>query len=43
MDEGVVEGGIDVSDTPDELALSNLRTERDGGLFLGCFNFLGRL
>ena len=27
MDESVVERGVDVSDTEDELALSNLRTE----------------
>ena len=42
MDEGVVEGGVDVSDTEDELALSNLGTERDGGFFLG-LGLLGRL
>lgn len=34
MDEGVVEGGVDVGNTKDKLALSDLGTERDGGLFL---------
>ena len=35
MDEGVVERGVDVSDTENELALSNLGPERDGCLLLG--------
>ena len=30
MDEGVVEGGEDVRDAENELALSNLRTEGSG-------------
>ena len=30
MDEGVVERGVDVSDTENELALSDLRTEGSG-------------
>ena len=35
MDEGVVERGVDVSDTENELALSNLGPERDGCFLLG--------
>lgn len=42
MDEGVVEGGVDVCDTEYELALSNLGTERDG-LLLGDLDLLGGL
>ena len=34
MDKGVVERGVDVSDTENELALSNLGTERNGLLGL---------
>ena len=34
MDESVVEGGVDVRNTEDKLALSNLGTERYGGFFL---------
>lgn len=43
MDEGVVERGIDVSDTEHQLALSNLGTEGNGDFFLGDLDFLGRL
>jgi hypothetical protein len=43
VDEGVVEGGEDVSDTKDEGTLSDLRTQRDGGFFLGDLHFLGGL
>ena len=43
MDEGVIERGEDVGNTEDSLALSNLGTERDGGILLGGFNFFGRL
>ena len=35
MDEGVVERGVDVSDTENELALSDLRPEGNGCLLLG--------
>ena len=42
MDKGVVERGIDVGDAENELSLSDLRTERDGGFFLGDL-LLGRL
>ena len=42
MDEGVVEGGVDVSDTENELALSNLGTEGNG-LLLGDLDLLGGL
>lgn len=34
MDEGVVERGVDVGNTEDELALADLGAERDGVLFL---------
>lgn len=34
MHECIVEGSIDVGDTEDILAISNLRTEGNGGLFL---------
>lgn len=40
MDERVVERGEDVGNTEDELALSNLGTERDGGFFLGDLDLL---
>ena len=42
MNEGVVEGGVDVSDTENELALSNLGTESDR-LLLGDLDLLGGL
>jgi hypothetical protein len=42
MDESIVEGGKDVSDTEVKLAFCELGAEGDG-LFLGCFDFLGRL
>lgn len=42
MDESVVEGGVDVGDTEDELALSDLGTERNG-LLLGYLDLLGGL
>ena len=42
MDEGVVEGCVDVGDTEDKLALSDLGTERDG-LFLRGLDLLGGL
>ena len=42
MNESVVEGSINVGDTEDELALSNLGTERDG-LFLLDLDLLGGL
>ena len=42
VDESVVEGGEDVGDTEDELALSNLGTERNG-LFLLDLDLLGGL
>lgn len=42
MDEGVVEGGVDTSNTKDELTLSNLRAEGNG-LGLGGLGLLGRL
>ena len=35
MDEGIVERGIDVGNTENELSLSDLRSERDSGFFLG--------
>ena len=41
--EGVVEGGVDVRDAEDELALCNLGTERDGRLLLGRLDLLGGL
>ncbi len=43
MDESIVERGEDVRNTENELALSNLRSQRDGGFFLWCLGFLGRL
>ena len=42
MDEGIIEGGVNVSDTEHELALSNLGTEGDG-LLLGDLDLLGGL
>jgi hypothetical protein len=42
MDKGVVERGIDVGNAENELSLSDLRTERDGGFFPGDL-LLGRL
>ena len=41
MDEGVVERGEDVGNAEDELAISDLRAELDGGFFLGGLDFLG--
>lgn len=35
VDKGVVERGIDVGNTENEFSLSDLRTERDSGFFLG--------
>lgn len=43
MDEGVVEGGEDVGNTENELALSDLGTEGDGVLLLSDFDFFGCL
>ena len=43
MDERVVERRVDVRDTEDKLALSNLGTERDGGFLLGDLDLLGGL
>lgn len=34
MDECVIEGSVNVGDTKDVLAISNLRAEGNGGLFL---------
>ena len=43
MDEGIVEGREDMSDSENLFTLCYLRTERDGGFFLGCFGFFGGL
>ena len=43
MDEGIVERGVDVGNTENELALSNLGTERDGVFLSGSFGLLGGL
>jgi len=43
MDKGIIEGCEDVCNSKDLFTLCNLRTERDGVLFLGCFDFFGRL
>ena len=43
MDEGVIEGGKDVRNTEDELALSDLGAERDSSIFLWGLGFFGRL
>jgi hypothetical protein len=43
MDEGVVEGGEDASNTENELALSNLGTQRNGVLGSLSLDFLGGL
>ena len=43
MDKSVVERGVDVSDTEDELALSNLGAERNGLLLLLRLSLLRRL
>ena len=46
MDEGIVEGGEDASDTEDKLAFAHLRTERDvllwpvGRLCRNCQSFI---
>lgn len=42
VDERVVERSVDVCNAEHELALCDLRTERDGGFFLGDL-LLGRL
>ena len=42
MDEGVVEGGVDVGNAEDELALADLGAERDGFLS-SCLSLLGGL
>ena len=42
MDESVIEGCVDASNTEDKLALSDLRTKRDG-LFLRGLDLLGGL
>ena len=42
MDEGIVERGVDMCNAEHELALSDLRTERDG-LFLRGLDLLGGL
>lgn len=39
MDEGVVERGVDVCNTEDELSFSDLRTERNGVIFFGDLGF----
>ena len=43
MDEGIVEGCKDVSDSKNIFTFCDLRTERDGDIFLGCFDFFGGL
>lgn len=43
MDEGVVERGVDMSDTEDELALRDLGSERDGFLSSSDLGLLGGL
>lgn len=43
MDEGVVEGCVDVRNAEHELALRNLRTKLHSRLFLRCLSFLRRL
>lgn len=43
MDEGVVEGGVDVGNTEDELALADLGAERDGVLLGSSLGLLGGL
>ena len=43
MHEGVVEGGVDVRDTKDQLALCDLGAERDGVFLDGRLGLLGRL
>lgn len=43
MDEGVVEGGVDVGNTEDELALVDLGAERDGVFGGGDLGLLGGL
>ena len=43
VDEGIIEGSIDVSDTENELALSDLGTELNGGFFLRGLGLLRRL
>jgi hypothetical protein len=43
MDEGVVEGGVDVGNTKDKLALADLGAERDSGFLDGSSGLLGSL
>jgi hypothetical protein len=43
MNEGIVEGGINVSNAEDKFAFCHLRTERDGVFFLRRLDFLGGL
>jgi hypothetical protein len=43
MNEGIVEGGINVSNAEDKFAFCHLRTERDGVFFFRRLDFLGRL
>jgi len=43
VDEGVIEGREDVSNGEHQLTLSDLGSEGNGVLFLGCFNFFGGL
>lgn len=40
MDKSVIEAGVDVRNTENELALSNLGTKRDSCLFLGRLSLL---
>lgn len=39
MDEGVIEGGIDVGNTEYQLSLRDLGTERDCGFLCSSLNF----
>jgi hypothetical protein len=43
MDERVVEGGVDVGNTKNKLALADLGAELDCGFGLSCLGLLGRL
>ena len=43
MYERIVEAREDMCDSEDELALCDLRAQRDGVFFLWYFDFLGRL
>lgn len=43
MDKCVIEGSVNVGDTEDVFAISNLRAEGDGGLFLWGLGLFWRL